>query len=170
MKLKTLILVAAIQFLSNIASAEMRATCWQNDCFKFGWSVTGIQITDAVENKCREENCSEIGWYSARFGGESTYTQCMNDQCFKEGYWVIENYTQKVLETVRCRGPKNETDCHKYGWQSFKDNRSYHVDCRNNDCLKNGWDIFDFYADYQSATCINSDCAKNGWVYTGGNY
>lgn len=145
------------------ASQQLRAVCWEGNCLKYGWSITGIKISEAVENKCRDEDCAAHGWYGAQFAGEQFYTQCMQGACFKNGYWVIKAYTQKKLATVKCSGPVESPDCFKHGWEVITSNGRHKVNCMQNDCPHKGWWFNSVQTGYQQVKCSKGDCFKYGW-------
>jgi hypothetical protein len=121
-------------------------------------------MTDAIENKCREADCARNGWYSAQFGGKQYYTQCMSGGCFKEGYWLIEMYTQKLVETVRCEGQSVDMACFRYGWTISSPKGNRFVECINGNCMQNGWQSFGLNGDFERIQCINQDCTRFGWT------
>lgn len=158
--------VSSACFVPKAVAQELTATCWQKDCLKFGWSITGAKITEAVENKCRDENCATRGWYGAEYSGLNYYTECMQGQCNKNGYWLIQSYTQKILKTVKCMGPEQAKDCLRYGWEIFSSTLNGKVSCVQNDCSHRGWVYSDSSFKSHRVTCNNGDCFVNGWQQT----
>lgn len=150
--------------MSAFAAQKLGVTCWQNNCLKFGWSIRGAKITDAIENKCRDEDCTTKGWYGAEFAGRQYYTQCISDACFKNGYRILQSYTHKILATIRCLGPEQAPDCFKYGWDVSGPDGGYRVRCEQNDCAYKGWRYNQPQVGYNQIICDSGGCFTHGWT------
>lgn len=156
-------------FTKEHSGQELSAHCWESNCLKFGWSIVGAKITDAVENKCRDENCATRGWYGAEYSGLNYYTECIDGACFKNGYWILQSYTQKKLAVIKCLGPELTKDCLKYGWEVFGSTARGIARCVQNDCAHKGWQYTGSgTTPNQRVTCNNENCFVYGWKQSGG--
>ena len=153
--------VAATLLFSLNLQAASQVSCWQNDCLKFGWTEY-TSIGQHIDHSCYSEDCTSSGWISS--SEPKTYTQCKEQNCFRTGWYVIDQTTQQMNLNINCRVFHGEADCLRAGWTAYsRAGQEYVVTCFLNDCRFSGWGIMYNNGIQRQIHCKAGGCFNSGW-------
>ncbi len=161
--MKTILLF--ILLLSVQSFAQIDVNCWDGSCLQKGWTWKNYGTSESIDYGCYRDGCETSGWIVGNLARKS-YTQCKHQNCFKNGWYEIDQQTQNVIREIVCRKPgeRSSNDCYQHGWVSYTSTGIETVTtCRGHDCKNSGWTE-------QSKTkttrihCKEGGCFQTGWT------
>lgn len=148
--MRALILFAATVLCLGTSIAEARpvveVTCYEQDCFKNGWSTSNHRYGFWQTTRCWAGDCTTHGWQTHDSRGYDLDVTCVGRGCFVDG-WLEAVAQTRESQFFKCKAPVatpqdgNVTpNCWVHGFEA------------------NGPSVV------SSATCLNGSCRTGGWV------
>lgn len=153
-----------ILLFSATSLAQVDVSCWNGSCLNNGWTWKNYGTGQSIDHGCYRDGCEISGWIIGNLA-RKTYTQCKNQNCFKNGWYEIDQQTQNVVREIVCRanGEKATTNCFEHGWVSYTNAGIEAVTtCRGHDCRYQGWTQQD-KSKTTRVQCKDGGCFESGW-------
>lgn len=164
--MKLWMIFAMLLMFANQAWGRVEVTCFQQDCFKYGWEIHFVDNRQTKYLYCTEDDCLNLGWVVESNYGEEAEAICKAGGCFVEGWELYNSRTNRMISESIChKSFDGDTDCLRYGWSTYGANRSpVRTQCLRDDCKKYGWDTKAPGFVPQRVRCRAGGCFTEGWT------